>query len=371
MTLTPDQIAIASGQNLALMIDFISQLSDAYAAMVSRDPGTVSTIPIIDIGGITFDPPPDLPSIDIPDPNITLPPEPSVAFSFQDRAYNSHIRDTLETLLIERVREGGRGYGAEAEQASFDLTKEKDLRKLLDDTDDAARDWAKYGFNRPDGELNKKVTDAHLLVQDTRMKDSVDLAIKQSNIAEKQSEFLMETLNKYNASKGSGWNRTQNRLLDAAKAMPEMAVNILRARISAINVIISVYNAVVQKVDAVSEIYQAQIQGYLAKVEGKVSINEVGAELYGVEAERYKIEVDKYSKLLDILVKEATKLSSLMIEAIQLRGHIEGQLQAAIITSVQFTTGYHSSTEGVFSRTGEATYRMNENGDDVIRETVE
>lgn len=291
--------------------------------------------PIPIITDVIIPPPPiyDNPEFtaEVPVEDLTLP---AISFDWGESVYNSDLKTKLGDTLLSNLVTGGSGLDEATEQAIYDRATgrlEEAEQKMVDEASD---DIAQRGFDIPPGALLTVTSENENKILRTRGDLNKDILVQQSDLAQKNTHFIIQqaigletVLIKYH-------DNTQSRSLDAAKYAITATVQIhqlklenYKAKLNAYQILAQVYGIRVQAEIAKAEFYKAQIEGaklhvdiqqlyiqaYLGQLEGikavletyrlqmegaqiAASIDKLKIDSYATEVNAYGIKVDAAAK---------------------------------------------------------------------------
>jgi hypothetical protein len=291
---------------------------------------------------------PDLPAIDMP--------APSTQFSYNESNYLSGVNDSLQTKIKAGVDSGGTGLGAAVETAIWDREQERALLERADSINRLADDIAASGFPMPDGVMATMLLDQETKFVDARLTSGREIATKQAELAYQQTTKILDVGVAYeNVNTGYGTSM-RNRLLEAAKAGPQIAVDIFRAAVEKVNVYIAQYNALATRANAQAEVFKAQIMAYTAQADVKTKI-------LGASVQKYEADVDGTYKANEtkiqadqLLLQQLLGFLNLQLEAMKAVSNINAQIASSALTGMSASASVGGSESyGVSHSTSDST----------------
>ena len=267
----------------------------------------------------------------------TLPPvpgAPNAQFSYSEDPYVSNVSDSLYAKIKSGVDNGGTGLGAAVETAIWDREKERALLERADSISRLADDIAASGFPMPDGVMATMLLDQETKFVDARLTSGRDIATKQADLAYQQTTKILDVGVSFEGVRTNYATAMRNRLLEAAKAGPQIAVDLFKAQVEYVNVFVAQYNAIAVRANAQAEIFKAQIMGYSAQADVKTKI--IGASVQKYEADVdgvYKANMSEIGKD-DLLVKELVAFLNLQLEAMKAVSNINAQIASSALTGM-------------------------------------
>jgi len=285
----------------------------------------------------TLDAFPALPPLDTP--------VPSDQFSYTEDPYVSNVEDSLKSVLKAKIDTGGTGLGADIENAIWNREQE---RALLEHYESAARladEDAGLGFPMPDGVLAIGLLDLETKFSDARLTSSRDIATKQAELAYNQTTKILELGNSFEAQNHDYATAMRNRLLDAAKAGPEIAVSIFRAAVERVNVYIAQYNAIATKANAQAEVFRSQVLSYTSKADTQTKIIDSSVKKYSAESDAvYKGNASELEKN-QLFLTQLTAFLNLQLEAMKAVTQVNAQVAASALTGMNASASITSSVQ--------------------------
>lgn len=253
----------------------------------------------------------DLPAVD-----FTAPGVPTIS------TFDVPLSDLINVMrqkLTDNIENGGTMLNPDVEADIWNRDRERRDQLLQDTIDKAVAQWAKLGFELPDGLLAGQLLAINNEYMNKDIDVSRDIAIKQAEL-EQQGMFksieLGSALEHFILQSG---NEYANRALQAMKSTADVTIEIYKQRVTQYNAMLEQFKADVEAFKASiqaeisrAEAYKAHIQGLQAVVqidESKVKLytshiaaitsmvelynTEVKAVATQYEAERSKIEAYK------------------------------------------------------------------------------
>lgn len=263
-----------------------------------------------------------------------VPGAPNAQFNYSEDPYVSNVSDSLYAKIKTSVDNGGTGLGAAVETAIWDREKERALLERADSISRLADEIAASGFPMPDGVMATMLLDQETKFVDARLTSGRDIATKQAELAYQQTTKILDVGVSFEGVRTGYATAMRNRLLEAAKAGPQIAVDLFRAQVEYVNVFVAQYNAIAVRANAQAEIFKAQIMGYSAQANVKTKI--VGASVQKYEADVdgvYKANMSEIAKD-DLLVKELIAFLNLQLEAMKAVSNINAQIASSALTGM-------------------------------------
>jgi hypothetical protein len=262
------------------------------------------------------------------------PAPPSLQFGYAEDPYVSNVDDSLKAAVKTQIDAGGTGLGAVVEDGIWNRERE---RALLEHNDSIARmadEAAGFGFPMPDGVLAAGLIDLETKYTDARLTSSRDIATKQAEIAHDQETKILEIGTAYEGMKETYATSMRNRLLDAAKAGPQIAVDMFKAQVEYVNVYIAQYNAIATKANAQSEIFKSQVMSYSAQIDAKAKVVNASVEKYSADVDGvFKANQTEIAKD-QLFLTQLTAFLNLQLEAMKAVSQVNAQIAASALTGM-------------------------------------
>ena len=283
-------------------------------------------------------------------PLLPSPPAPPTAqFSYSESAYISPVGSALQTATAAKIIAGGTGLGADIETGIWNREQE---RALIEHSDSLARledDLAAGGFSLPGGSEAWAIIDHEIKFTDARLTSNRDIATKQAEIAHDQQTKILEVGASVETVNTSYATAMRNRLLEAAKAGPQIAVDLFRAQVEYVNAFVAQYNALAAKANAQAEIFKAQIMGYSAQIDTKAKIVDASVRRYSSAVEGVfranESEIAKDS----LFVQELIAFLNMQLEAMKAVSQVNAQIAASALTGMSASASIGGAEQQSFS----------------------
>lgn len=273
------------------------QLPDRPGAITLTGPGDAPVITNPDLPAAPRITLPDVPVFaDIPlpaPPSITIPAfdativdqvfSDPVPFNWQESPYNSELWQDIVVKTREGIINGGTGLNPEVEQAIWDRALSR-LDIAADKAyQEAERYFAAKGFDMPPGALAAKVQEIRAEGLRARTDLTRDISVKQAELAQQNTQFMLEYGRQAETILREFHNVQQNRALEASKAIAASSIEILNAQIAK-------YNGQIEKYKADAQVYGERVRAALVNVEifrGQVEGAKVSVEVQRALADLY------------------------------------------------------------------------------------
>lgn len=327
-------------------------LPDVPTVSWPTDPGSapplddvvVPTAPSITLPRVpTFDPVavPNRPeyqtvSFDGVRPDISLV-SPGNLFVFSEQPYSSDVLDLLTQKVLNDIRQGGTGLGADAEQAIWDRAKNRLAEDMQVEIDRVTDMFAAMGCSRPSGPMMGAIARAQQEYGRKLSDLDRDILVQQSELAFKNVQQILDVALKLEQINIDLHNKTMQRAFETAKEVADSALKAFEYEIKAHNLQLDQY-----KTDAT--VFETKIRANLATL-----------EQYKALIESAKLESDIQSKSIEIYNAQLKGVASLIeIYKSEMEGaKIKSEVQ------VQKLTAYRSQIEAYVSRVNANVSRFN------------
>ena len=298
---------------------------------------------------------PPLPSLDVPTPDTQ--------FAYNETNYVSPVDVVLKSQIAAKLAAGGTGLGANIETDIWNREQERALLELADSKARMEDDSAAAGFSLPDGVVSMMLIDQNAKFQDARLTSSRDIATKQAEIAHDQQTKILEVGTSYEGVSTGYATAMRNRLLEAAKAGPQIAVEIFKAAVERINVYVAQYNALAQKANAQAEVFKAQMLGYTSQIDTKAKIVDASARIYTAKVEGVYRSNEAEIQQETLLLQQIMQFLNLQLEALKAETQVNAQIAASALTGMSASAsigGAESQSFSLSDATQESTSNINE-----------
>jgi hypothetical protein len=297
-------------------------------------------------------PMPELPPIpQITDVNIQDPPEynpaeftaeppvddltvPVINFNWGESVYSSRLKTKLGDTLFENLVSGGTGLNEATEQAIYNraISRLEEAEQAM--MDELSDDIAKRGFDIPPGALLTLSSEAENKILRSRTDLNNDILVQQSNLAQKNTHFIIEQAANLEGILINYHNETQNRALDAAKFMVTSAIQIHALKLET-------YKARLIAYQTLAQVYKIRIEAEIAKAEFYKILIE-GAKLH---VELQQLYIQAYLAQLES-IKTVMTIYKLRMEAVQLAAAIDKmKLDGYAVEANVYATKVNASTQ--------------------------
>ena len=228
---------------------------------------------------------PSAPSISIPE-FLEVPPDFNIdspgVFSWGEPVYNSDIWSDLLSKVLYSIRNGGTGLDVVVESDLFQRHIDRTFaenEKLYDNTTEF---FASRGWTKPPGTLMSAISEINQQISRNNVTASRDITIAQAELAQKNTQFMIEMGAKLEGLTRDFYTSNTNRTLEASKVLAENAV--------------AMYNARVQQVSLAMEAFKVNLSAYETRVKSVL----ISVEVYKAQVEGAKISVEAQKSLVDI-----------------------------------------------------------------------
>jgi len=241
------------------------------------------------------------------------------------------LRSKLQSFIID----GGTMLNPQVEADIWQRDLERIQQNLQDSVDKATGQWAKMGFDIPDGFLASMLIPLNVEYYNKLSDRSREIAVKQAELEQQGVFKSMEIATKLEEVIITSHHTYAQRAFDASKATAELTIKIFETRIAKFNALLETFKVDVDQwktqiegVLAQANIYKTQIEG-LSLIE---QINETKVKIYTsqlsavatmvevfktqvqavateyeaekVKIERYKSQVEAYVAAIDGITKK-------------------------------------------------------------------
>ncbi len=259
---------------------------------------------------------PSAPSISIPEFDSNLPDEVfenTDALSWQESPFNSDIWNALLTKTMDGIVNGGTGLDPAVESQIW----ERALLRQQGDDEKAYEEIEKYhsskGWDMPQGALAGALQEKSDEISRNRRLTNIDIAVKQAELAQNNTQFMMQMGKDAELILRDFHNAQMNRGLEAAKAVATNAIEILNAKIAA-------YNGRIDKYKADAAVYGERVKAALIQV-----------EIFKSQIEGVKVSAEVQKNLVDIYeaqigaIETTVKIYTAEMEGAKVQADIEAQ----------------------------------------------
>jgi len=303
-----------------------------------------------------------MPTITIPSYAIT---EPVAELDYNEAIYQSDIQDALKIALLEFIKSGGAGLGADVEDALW--ARGRTERDLVNERayNEVEEFIASKGYCVPAGALNG--LRSRILAEQTRADAEVNfkIMIEQARLARGQSEHTMSMSIALEGQEKEHFNNVANRTLECAKAAAQVILSLYAAKVMgyrkqmegakiAVETKKTEIDAIVAGNKGVIDTYSASVEGYKAKLLAEIGIVEAFAKLYGFEIAGYRtdteivaIDLDAQIKAYQSKIDQANNQTALSLQEAEIA--IRSYLKAVQLTEGTISGGGGLSAQAIAS----------------------
>jgi hypothetical protein len=234
---------------------------------------------------------PSPPSSTIPEFNEELLPEgfafdDGLSFNWQESPYNSEVWDTLLDKVVDGIRNGGTGLGADVEAELWDRAQrrqEAENAKLYNEIEEY---YASRGWQIPPGAMAGRLAEAAQEIAKNNTDLNGKIAIEQAELAQKNTQFLIEKGINLETILREFFTASANRAFDAAKMVVSSAIDIYNAKVAG-------YNLKIERYKAQAVVFEARVRAALEAV-----------EIYKAQVEGARLSIDIQKNLIEIYEKQ-------------------------------------------------------------------
>lgn len=294
---------------------------------------------------------PDVPSIDIPSFLATLPSEdftaPTNSFSWYEQAYESTLLDASRAKLLLDIQNGGYGIETADEENLWERMREREVAGAQVAIEEIFRTNASRGFALPPGEVTVALQRAHQDLQDKVSTANRDIALKRADLYVENRKFTITEIRSIEQILIGLHNSVQERALNAAKAMIDVAIALFEAqvrrhnaRLDAYRAEATVYESRIRAALAQAEVYKTTMEGkrlevdfqraavelyraQLAGIESVVGVYKTQMEGAGLRANIERTKIDAFRSLIDAYTSQVqARTSEFGAYEAQIRGEV-------------------------------------------------
>lgn len=305
----------------------------------------------------------EFPVFALPDLTVPVP-----GFNYADSPYSSELLEALRVRLLDGVENGGTGLGPEVEEAIFARERLRREQALRDSKDRIASDWADGeagDLGLPDGGLAAQYIAAETEFQLKDGEVSYDTAVKMAELARQQQEVHLKAGTDLENVTNSKHTADMTRLLEAAKAEPEIILRVFEATVAKVKVMGEYYNALAAKVNAQAQIFDSEMKGWLGEADVGAKEMDASVKKYESDTKNAQAESESAYRTDANRVEQMKNYLMLRIEAIKGLATLGANMAAAFATSVSATASINESASSQWSesKSDSSTTTFNNNDD--------
>lgn len=266
----------------------------------------------------------------------TVPPNPNNSFAFAEVPYSSNLLTDLRATLLQWVDGTSTGLLPTVEQAIWDRGRARETVNANRKGKEAFRQFAMRGFSKPSGALSLELLDAVQEAQNANSTLSRDVMIKQADLEQSNRRFSLEQATKMEEAMLSYTSQQMTRVLEAAKAYQQFAVEIFEHEVQAYGVETQAYKS---RVDAEVGAFKARVDEQVAEANIRVEVARIGLQTW-VQELTLRVEVAKAGATV------TAQLAAAALSAISMHGSMGTSVQNAAqnTTSRQASIADHLQT---------------------------
>ena len=292
---------------------------------------------------------PIAPVISIPPFSAQRPDGGSLTKPANDFVWNEdpYTSETLDCIIarISDFCEGGVGIPDAVWEAIWAKDNDRENRagtKLITEVNE---EWSSRGFQLPQGVQVAQIQEIQQKLQSTAAGRSRDIAIRESDLAIENLRFAVQQGIALESLRGSWYQATMQRALEAARFSSEFALSLFNAEVSFYNAQVQMYLADVAVYKAEIDAELARLEVYKTELEGQKIIGELNlqqVQIYTAKVNALSIEIDLYNAIL-AGVKTTVEVDALRIEGYK----SEVQAYSARIDAINSQyNGYATAMQG-------------------------
>lgn len=292
---------------------------------------------------------PTAPVLNIPSFNAQRPvagdiSKPSADFNWQEDPYTSATLD----CIVARINEfcaGGVGIPDPVWEMIWAKDNDRENRAGYKAIQEVNEEWSSRGFALPQGIQIAQVQEIQQGLQNTSSQRSREVAIRESDLAIENLKFAVVQGIALENLRGSWYQATMQRMLEATRFASELAISVFNADIAFYNAQVQMYLADVQvyKVQLEAEITRLEV--YKTELEGQKIIGELNmqqVQIYKIRVEALNLEIDRYNAIL-AGIKTTVDVDVARIEAYRAEVQAFGERIKAVAVEYQ---GYATEMDG-------------------------
>lgn len=242
--------------------------------------------------------------------------EPPTFVNPGELGYSSSVNDAVRAKLLNDIVYGGTGLSPLVEDAIWRRESERALLQHQEAMDQIADEFGRRGFKLPPQMMNGALMVEKVNFVNKSLDTSRDIAIKQAELAQNNTQFSVTQGNAYENMMITLWNNINQRVFEASKAVVGYSIEVYRANIERYNQMINVYKtkADVWKTTIDGEV--AKMQGYIAKLEGAkttIELSKMNVDVYSAKIAAIKTIIDAYAVEMEA-AKVSVEIESLKIQ---------------------------------------------------------
>lgn len=276
----------------------------------------------LDALSATLPSPDDIPAYtvgDPPDTTLTLPVQPDGSgIAWQDEAVP--LDDALVLKLATDLASGGTGLGAEVEQAIWDRADARLLEDQGREIDKVETAVAAKGWNMPTGVVNSMTMQISRDYARRRAELSSDIAIKQAELAQTNTHFVIEKSLAY--------------VVEYRKYVIEKSLFLLKKYTAQVEAWKTVSLALISELEAEVKLYEAEVSAYATRVQSvKVAI-EAKVAIVNAQIAQFKENVSMAVEREKLELEKAKEAASLQKASTQYGAQFASQMAASALGAV-------------------------------------
>jgi hypothetical protein len=286
-------------------------IPDAPVLSVIKDPKewiiALPTVPIINIDKFTGQRP-SAAGIATPGNNFTWSEDP-------------YTSETL-TQIVDRVGkyfEGGVGIPPQIWESIWARDNDRENRAGEKQITEINEEWSGRNFQLPQGVQVARVDEVRQNIQSDANSRSRDIAIQEAQLEIENLKFAVQQGIALENLRGSWYQATQTRMLEAASFSAELAISLFNAEIGFYNSQVQMYLADVQVYQAEIEAELSRLEVYKSELEGQKIIGDLNlqqVQIYTAKVEALNVEIDRYNAVL-AGIKTTVEVDAIRIDAYQ------------------------------------------------------
>ncbi len=241
-------------------------------------------------------------------------------------AFITDIADHLQTLLDN----GGTGMNPDVEEQIFHREEERAILARDEARANLTSEWAKRGFDLPDGVLVATLTQEEIDYRNKRLDVSRDIMIKQYELAFQETQFIIQQV-----------LVMEKLVIDAVSENNKSLIQKYAADIEGIK---GKIQAAVERVKGIVELYKGDAAVYEAKAKAQAAIAEVDVKAAEAQINVAIANMQLFVKQAELHMHNAEAVARIRVAAAEGGGRIAASLAAGALSGVSVQA--HLSASG-------------------------
>lgn len=258
-----------------------------------------------------------------------------------DAEFDSLVQG-LRSKLVSFITNGGTYLNPQVEADIWQRDLERIQQNLQDAIDKATAQWAKMGFDIPDGFLNSMLSPINLEYYNKLSDRSREIAVKQAELEQAGTFKVMEIATSLENILITSHHTYANRVYEASKSTAEVTIKIFETRIARYNALLEGFKTDLVQWKTQIEVVLAQAQVYKTQMEGLSlveQINETKVKVYATQIQAIATAVEIFKSQVEAV---ATMYAAEKVKVERYKATVEAYV--AQIDGI--TKKYSNSIEG-------------------------